>query len=118
MTRTTRVVRGDIWMVDFGSDPEHPEQAFNRPAVIVSDDHLHHPKLGITIVVPGTSTIRSLPLHLVVQPTDHNGLSVETAFQVEQLRAVSIRRLTLRLGNLGPTEMESLETITRRTLRL
>ena len=62
-----------MWLVDFGSNPERPEQAFQRPAVIVSDDRLHHPRLRIVIVVPGITTIRRLPLHVVVEPEPSNG---------------------------------------------
>lgn len=80
-------LRGDIWNVDFGADPMDPEQSFSRPAVIVSDDRLHHPNLRMVIVVPGTSTLRLLPLHVVVEPDADNDLESETAFQVEQVRA-------------------------------
>lgn len=41
--------RGDVWRVDFGADPTDPEQAFTRPAVIVSDDRLHHPNLRMVV---------------------------------------------------------------------
>jgi len=62
--------RGDIWLVDFGTRPEDPEQALRRPAVIVSDDHLHHPALQMVIVVPGTTSLRDpdIPLHVSVEP--------------------------------------------------
>jgi mRNA interferase MazF len=97
-----RFVRGDVWSVDFGADPEDPAQAFRRPALIVSDDRLHHRNLRMVIVVPGTSTIRVVPLHVVVEPDGDSGLLVPTAFQVEQVRAVSIARLVQRLGRLDP----------------
>jgi len=51
-----RFVPGDVLSVDFGADPEDPEQAFRRPALIVSDDRLDHPNLRMVIVVPGTLT--------------------------------------------------------------
>ncbi|MCY4371522.1 MAG: type II toxin-antitoxin system PemK/MazF family toxin [bacterium] len=77
--------RGDVWLVDFGAEPKDPEQAFLGPAVIVSDDRLHHPNLRMVIVVPGTSTIRRIPLHVVLSPDHNNGLggcciSVSLAF--------------------------------------
>lgn len=100
MSAERRLARGDVWLVDFGADPTDPEQAFLRPAVIVSDDRLHHPNLGMVIVVPGTSTIRNIPLHVVVSADSANGLDAETAFQPEQVRAVSDRRLTERLGHI------------------
>ena len=53
MANEPRLHRGDIWLVDFGADPHDPEQAFVRPAVIVSDDRLHHPNLRMVIVGSG-----------------------------------------------------------------
>ena len=43
----------------------------------------------MVIVVPGTSTIRGIPLHVVLSPDPNNGLSTETAFQAEKVRAAS-----------------------------
>jgi mRNA interferase MazF len=110
--------RGDIWKVDLGAEPEDPEQTFLRPAVVVSDDHLHHPKLRLVIVVPGTSVIRRLPLHVTVEPDGGNGLDQVTAFQVEQVRAVSTARLVERLGRLDPTSRHTVDEILRNALGL
>ncbi len=112
------LTRGDIWLVDLGQDPEDPEQAFVRPALIVSDDRLHHPRLSMVIVVPGTSTLRSLPMHLEVEPDSDNGLDTPTAFQTEQVRAVSTRRLHSVIGRLGVVEQEAIDEILRTILRL
>ena len=110
--------RGDVWLVDFGDDSQDPEQAFLRPAVIVSDDRLHHPNLRMVIVVPGTSTIRRIPLHVVLTPDPDNGLTAETAFQVEQVRAVSTRRLVERLGQLDTVDRHTIDEILRSVLSL
>ncbi len=109
---------GDVWLVDFGSNPERPEQAFQRPALIVSDDRLHHPRLRIVIVVPGTTTIRGLSLHVVVEPAPSNGLSVQTAFQVEQVRAISTARLDSRLGSLDAVSQRAVDDVLREVLHL
>ena len=110
--------RGDVWLVDFSSSPERPEQAFQRPAVIVSDDRLHHPRLRVVIVVPGTTTIRRLPLHVVVEPAPTNGLTAQTAFQVEQVRSISTARLVARLGSLDAMTQHAVDDILRDVLRL
>lgn len=110
--------RGDVWLVDFGVHPQDPEQAFHRPAVIVSDDQLHHPRLRLTIVVPGSSTLRALPLHVTVEPDPGNGLTTPTAFQVEQVRAISTERLLHRLGRLDTVSVRVLDEILRNVLRL
>ncbi len=110
--------RGDIWIVDLGVDPVDPEQAFRRPGVIVSDDRLHHPSLRLVTVVPGTSRLRSLPLHVEVDAGADNGLDVTTAFQTEQIRAVSNGRLVERLGRLDAVNRHLLDETLRLTLRL
>jgi mRNA-degrading endonuclease toxin of MazEF toxin-antitoxin module len=110
--------RGDVWLVDFGAHPEDPEQAFHRSALIVSDDHLHHPNLRLVIVVPGTTTLRRLPLHVVVEPDDDNGLDRPTAFQVEQVRAISTTRLVERLGRLDAEARHTVDEILRNALHL
>jgi mRNA interferase MazF len=110
--------RGDVWLVDFGSSPERPEQAFHRPAVVVSDDRLHHPRLRIVIVVPGTTTIRRLPLHVVVEPAPSNGLNAQTAFQVEQVRSISTARLVSRLGSLDAMSQRAVDDVLRDVLHL
>ena len=113
-----RLLRGDVWLVDFGADPQDPEQAFRRPAVIVSENRLHHPNLRMVIVVPGTSTIQGIPLHVVLSPDGNNGLVTETAFQVEQVRAISTGRLVKRLGRLGAPGSHAIDEILRNALRL
>jgi len=118
MSAEQQFTRGDVWLVDFGVDPEAPEQAFRRPAVIVSDDRLHHPNLRMVIVVPGTSTVRSVPLHVVVEARDDTGLDVPTTFQVEQVRSVSAARLVERLGRLDAVSRHAIDEILRNALSL
>ena len=113
-----RLLRGDVWLADFGADPQDPEQALRRPAVIVSENRLHHPNLRMVIVVPGTSTIRGIPLHVVLSPDGNNGLVTETAFHVEQVRAISTGRLVERLGRLDAPTSHAIDEILRNALRL
>lgn len=112
------VGRGEIWSVDFGSDPTDPEQAFIRPAIVVSDDRLHDPRLKMCIVVPGTTTIRRVSPHLVIEPDAENGLAALTAFQPEQVRSVSIARLGDRVGHAGARAIAQLDELLRTVLRL
>ena len=111
-------LRGDLWLVDFGANPADPEQAFRRPALIVSDDHLHHPNLRIVIVIPGTSAPSHLPLHVPVEPDAANGLDRQTSFQVEQVQAVSTARLIERLGRLDAVARHTIDEILRNALNL
>ena len=113
-----RFRRGDIWVVDFGDAPSAPEQDFHRPALIVSDDRLHHPNLRMLVVVPGTSTIRGLSLHVVAEPDEISGLDTATAFQVEQVRAVSTHRAVRRLGTASSAVRYSIDDVLRLVLKL
>jgi mRNA interferase MazF len=72
----------------------------------------------MAIVVPGTSTVRSVPLHVVVEPDTDNGLAMTTAFQIEQVRAISVRRLLRRLGHLDSLTLYSIDDVLRNALRL
>lgn len=118
MSTDPTFARGDLWSVDFGAHPEDPEQAFRRPALIVSDDLLHHPNLRMVVVVPGTTTMRDLPLHVVVGPDGGNGLAVRTALQVEQVRAISSIRLIERIGRLDAQARHAVDEILRKVLAL
>ena len=86
--------------------------------MIVSDDRLHHPNLRLAIVVPGTTTLRQLPLHVVVEPDGDNGLDRPTAFQVEQVRAIATTRLVERLGRLDAESRHTVDEILRNALAL
>ncbi len=110
--------RGDIWTVDFGIHPEDPEQALVRPTVIVSADQLHHPRLRMTILIPGTTYIRDIPLHVRVDPDVVNGLDTVTGFQVEQIRAVAASRLLRRVGKLDGVSGHTIDEILRTALAL
>lgn len=114
----SEIRRGEIWRVNLGSDPADPEQAFTRPAIVVSDDRLHDPRLRMCIVVPGTSSIRRVSLHLVVEPDADNGLDSLTAFQAEQVRALSSGRLQERLGTAGALVTAQLDELLRTVLNL
>lgn len=72
----------------------------------------------MVIVVPGTSTVRRLPLHIVAEQDDATGLDVATAFQIEQVRAVSTPRLIRRLGKLSAESRDAIDDVLRNALSL
>lgn len=115
---TLALRRGDIWLADFGADPQGPEQAHRRPALIVSDDRLHHQRLRMVIVIPGISSVRHLPIHVSVDSTPESGLAVQTAFQVEQVRSISSARLIRRLGRLDAVKQFEVDQLLRNVLNL
>jgi mRNA-degrading endonuclease toxin of MazEF toxin-antitoxin module len=72
----------------------------------------------MVIVVPGTSTLRRLPLHVEVGSHRENGLDQPTAFQVEQVRAVSTTRMIRHLGRLDSVSRHTIDEILRNALSL
>jgi mRNA interferase MazF len=88
--------RGDVWLIDFG-DPVGREQAGQRPAVVVSADRLNASRASVFIVVPCTTTRRSLPSHVEIQPGE-SGLDHVSYAKCEDVKSVSERRLVRRLG--------------------
>lgn len=91
--------RGEVWLADFG-DPVGREQAAPRPAVIVSADPLNESRAGIVIVVPCTTTKRSLPSHIEIE-AGSSGLDEVSYAKCEDVKSISEQRLVARLGVVG-----------------
>lgn len=72
----------------------------------------------MVVVVPATSRLRGLPLHVPVEPDDENGLAEPSALQVEQVRAISTARLLDRLGALDAATRRAVDEVLRSVLTL
>jgi mRNA-degrading endonuclease toxin of MazEF toxin-antitoxin module len=92
---------GDIVRIDFGT-PRGSEAGFVRPGVIVVADSFLRYRPSTLLVVPLTSTPRTFPSHVSVEPDGVNQLDVSSCALVEQLRAVSVERCGPPTGNVGP----------------
>jgi mRNA interferase MazF len=109
--------RGEIWTVQFSDPPEGGEQAYRRPAVIVSSDGMNALSLDVVIVVPSTTRRRvnartgKVPDNLVeVEPTAVNGLTQTSYFMCEQVRAVSKNlRMKRKLGVMAAKDFKLIE---------
>lgn len=108
--------RGDIWVVSL--DPASGrEQQGHRPAVVLSSDLIDVELLGLVMVVPATTSMRVdsrgrlVRNHLPVLPTLENGLAQTSYFMCEQLKSVSLQRLTKQLGRLNADQMSGLQEI-------
>lgn len=51
------MIRGEIWMVDFGV-PFGSEPGWRRPAIVVQNDEFNQSAMHTTIVIPLTSNLR------------------------------------------------------------
>jgi mRNA interferase MazF len=94
--------RGQIYLVEFDPARGH-EIKKTRPALVIQNDigNRHSP---VTIVAAITSKLSPVPypVDVAVSPTKANGLSVQSAVQLGQIRSVDKGRLVRHLGTLEP----------------
>ena len=89
----------DIWLVDFG-DPHPGEPAALRPALVLGPPETFGPDFPFVIVVPLTTTLRGLSLHIEIEPAGETGLDEISYAQCELIRSINRRRLVHRLGQI------------------
>ncbi len=92
---------GDVVRVDFGT-PVGSEPGFVRPAILVTADAFLRYRPTTVFAVPVTTTPRTFPSHVEIEPDARNGLRAPSWALVEQLRAVAIERCSETEGNVGP----------------
>jgi mRNA interferase MazF len=93
---------GDIVFVDFGT-PIGSEAGFVRPAIILTADAFLQYRPSTVFAVPLTTTRRTFPSHVQVEPDQANCLRENSWALVEQLRAVAVERCSPTTGNIGPS---------------
>ena len=71
----------------------------------------------MVIVAPITGTDRNIPAHVKVTALE-GGLSKASVVMADQIRTVSRRRITRRLGAISPSTMEQVEHRLRLVLNL
>jgi len=92
--------RGEVWMVDFGS-PSGPEQAGQRPAIVIQDDAFT-PVLTTVVVLPLTTNLKRLSLPTtVLVPAGEGGLPNASVVLCHQVQVRGKIRLRKRLGELS-----------------
>jgi mRNA interferase MazF len=89
-------VRGEVWWCEL------PEIG-RRPVVILSRDAAI-PRLRRALVAPCTTTIRSLPSEVVLEPGD-DPVPQRSAVNLDSVESVSVAVLVERLGRLADTRM-------------
>jgi mRNA interferase MazF len=109
------VRRGEVWMADLG-EPVGNEQGFQRPVLVVSVNEWNQRSRELVIVIPITSRTRDWPTHIAI-PTSA-GLRMPSFGKVEDLRSISVRRLTRRLGSAPDTAMTDVDRVMRMLLGL
>jgi mRNA interferase MazF len=108
--------RGEIWVIDLDPVLGH-EQAERRPALILSAVAFNASSADLVAVLPITSKPRKLPSRIRIAPPE-GGLRVESWVICEQVRTVSKRRLSSRLGAVLPSTLRSVSDVVRLLLDL
>ena len=108
--------RGEVYHVDLGQPAGH-EPAFRRPAVVVSVDILNNGAGALVVVVPITSTGYGLRSHVELEP-EGCGLDHTSYARCDQLRVVSVERLSTRQGMVSPNQMRAIDQALRFVLDL
>ena len=95
MPELPQPLRGEIWDVDFPSDPPGKGP---RPVLIVSPNGRNkHPNASTVLVVPFSTTVTEYPLHIRLTP-GQTGLPEVSELQPEQITAVRKEYLKPRRG--------------------
>jgi mRNA interferase MazF len=110
------VYRGEIWIADLSPVNEH-EQDGIRPVLILSADRINNNKAGLCIVIPITSIIRNLPVHVAIEPPE-GGLRVKSSIKCESIRSISKDRFLDKWGSVSKKTMKKVEDILRFILGL
>jgi mRNA interferase MazF len=113
--------RGEVRWVDL--EPVRGSEADKRrPAVIVSNDGANAAAArlgrGVVTVVPVTSSTAQVYPFQVLLPAGTAGLPVDSKAQAEQVRSVSVGRVTTALGVLPPALVDQLDEALRLHLSL
>jgi len=100
--------RGEVW--DINLDPTRGEEIQKtRPAVVISSDAVG--KLRVKLIVPITNWkpfFAENIWHVLLRPTNINGLTKDSAADALQTRSVSFERFTRKRGRLTQTEIEEI----------
>lgn len=101
--------RGDVWNV-FLDPIKGSEQAGHRPCVIVSPDSMND-QLETLIVVPLTTQKKDWPTRVDIDFMEISGQAI-----CEQIRTVSKKRLTKKLGHLPIKDTIQIKLILKQML--
>ena len=116
MSGTVFPQRGEVWLADLDPTQGH-EQAGRRPVVVVSVDPFNAGRSGLVVVLPLTSHVRQLPLHVSVSPPE-GGLRVPSVILCDAVRSIDRSRLIDWWGMLEAETLALVEDGLRRLFGL
>ncbi len=91
--------RGEIWIIDFHAS-RRSEQRGTRPALVIQND-VGNERAATTIVAALTTTIKLFPVTVLLKKGD-GGIPETSMVNLSQLLTIDKKRLTRRVGKVGP----------------
>jgi mRNA interferase MazF len=115
------MLRGEIRMVDLG--PTRRDEADKRrPAVLVSNDGANTTAArlgrGVVTVVPVSSNVGRVYPFQVLLAAGETGLDRDSKAQAEQVRSISVERVSHKIGAVPPALMLAVDDALRLHLAL
>ncbi len=99
--------RGEIWIVDLDPTLGH-EQAGRRPGLVISVNAFNRSAAELAIVLPVTSRKKGIRSHVPI-PAGEAGLRVSSFVKCEDVRSISTRRMSRRLGGASAATLQAVE---------
>ena len=100
---------GDIYLVNLNPTMGH-EIKKTRPVVVLNPGHKKN--LQLAIVVPITSWHKQWennPFFLILPPTLSTGLSKKSAVDCFQIKAISHKRFTSKIGGISDDQLDTIK---------
>ena len=91
--------RGELWWCEL-------EEIGRRPVVVLSRDAAI-PRLGRALIAPCTTTVRSLPSEVVLEPGE-DPVPRRSTVNLDSVESVSLAVLVERLGRLADARMREI----------
>ena len=110
--------RGEIYWLDW-NPARGSEQAGRRPTLVIQENPASsNPNYPLTIVLAVSTKGRNIASHVVVEPSEVNGLSAKSFIKCEQIQTVSKERFGDRIGQLESADVTLVEDALRKVLEL
>lgn len=109
----TKYNKFDVVYADFGRNA-HGVEGGLRPAIIISCDASNHKRAPQVSLVPLSSKIKDIPVHVLIKPQDVRGyqLKTDSDFMPEDTQTISKGRIRGKTGYI-PKDSEAREQIDR-----
>ena len=109
-----KILRGEIWAVDFEPQTHRQEPGKKeRPALVLQTDALNKAGHPTSIVIPGTSQVEHLPpgdsFPLRVRVQKNGELKYDTDLLIDQIRAIARARFMFRYCTVSSNVIKKVE---------